>query len=97
MSTIYVAILTYVRPLDEIDAHLAEHAEWLKAGYRDGVFLASGRRVPRTGGIILAKAQSPAEIEERLRLDPFQKLGLATVEVLPFEPSMAAPMLEGLI
>lgn len=90
MSTLYVAVLTYVRPLEEIDAHIPEHVEWLKLGYRDGVFLASGRRVPRTGGIILAKGASLKEIEERMRQDPFQKLGLATVEILPFEPSMTA-------
>ena len=55
------------------------------------------RRVPRTGGIVLASAASLAELEARLWQDPFQKLGLATVEVLPFEPSMTASGLEGVV
>ena len=89
MSTIIVAVLTYVRPLEEVDAHLPSHVEWLKRGYSDGVFLASGRRVPRTGGVILARGEDRDAIEARLREDPFQRLGLAQVEIIPFEPSMA--------
>ncbi len=53
MSTLHVAVLTYVRPLEEIDTHIPAHVEWLKLVYCDGVFLASGRRVPRTGRFLL--------------------------------------------
>jgi uncharacterized protein YciI len=97
MSAIYVAVLTYVRPLEEIDAQLPAHVEWLKRGYADGVFLASGRRIPRTGGVILARGESREAIEARLREDPFQRLGLAEVELIPFEPSMTADALAGLL
>ncbi|STV74692.1 YciL domain-containing protein [Klebsiella michiganensis] len=55
MSTIAVVVLTYVKPLDQVDAKLAAHVEWLKQGYADGIFLASGRKIPRSGGVILAK------------------------------------------
>lgn len=97
MSAIYVAVLTYVRPLEEIDAQLPAHVDWLKRGYADGVFLASGRRIPRTGGVILARGESREAIEARLREDPFQRLGLAQVEIIPFEPSMTADALAGLL
>jgi hypothetical protein len=36
-------------------------------------------------------------IEARLREDPFQRLGLAHVEIIPFEPSMAADAFADLI
>lgn len=97
MSAIYVAVLTYVRPLEEIDAQLPAHVDWLKRGYADGVFLASGRRIPRTGGVILARGESREAIEARLREDPFQRLGLAELELIPFEPSMTADALAGLL
>ena len=94
MSTVYIVILTYIKPLDEIDAAIPAHVEWLKKGYAEGIFLASDRRIPRNSGVILAKCESLASLEERLREDPFQKLKLATVEIIPFEPSMKTELLE---
>ena len=94
MSTVYIVILTYIKPLGEIDAAIPAHVEWLKKGYAEGIFLPSGRRIPRNGGVILAKCESLASLEERLREDPFQKLKLATVEIIPFEPSMKTELLE---
>ncbi|HFK7268415.1 TPA: YciI family protein [Enterobacter asburiae] len=94
MSTVYIVILTYIKPLDEIDAVIPAHVEWLKKGYAEGIFLASGRRIPRNGGVILAKCESLTSLEERLREDPFQTLKLATVEIIPFEPSMKTELLE---
>ncbi|MEP8537460.1 YciI family protein [Enterobacter asburiae] len=94
MSTVYIVILTYIKPLDEIDAAIPAHVEWLKKGYAEGIFLASGRRIPRNGGVILAKCESLDSLEEHLREDPFQTLKLATVEIIPFEPSMKTELLE---
>lgn len=97
MSTIYVVMLNYVRPLNEIDEQIPAHVEWLKQGYDDGAFLASGRRVPRTGGVILAKSDSIESLNNRLQQDPFQRLGLATAEIVPFEPSLYIDELKGVL
>lgn len=94
MSTVYIVILTYRKPLEEIDAAIPAHVEWLKKGDAEGIFLTSGRRIPRNGGVILAKCESLSSLEERLREDPFQRLKLATVEVIPFEPSMKTDLLD---
>lgn len=91
MSTIYVVVLTYIKPLEEVDRAIPAHIEWLKKGYADGLFLASGRRIPRTGGVILAKCDSRETLQARLSQDPFQLLGLARTEIIPFEASMASP------
>jgi uncharacterized protein YciI len=53
----FIVTLTYLKPVEEVDALMAGHIEWLKKGYDDGLFIASGRRVPRTGGVILAKSR----------------------------------------
>ena len=94
MSTVYIVILTYITPLEEVGAAIPAHVEWLKKGYAEGIFLASGRRISRTGGVILAKCESLVSLEERLREDPFQALKLATAEIIPFEPSMKTDLLD---
>ncbi|HDS8638489.1 TPA: hypothetical protein QH746_004506 [Klebsiella variicola] len=97
MSTLYVVVLTYIKPLEEVDDAIPAHVEWLKKGYADDLFLASGRRLPRTGGVILAKCASQEMLESRLSQDPFQQLGLARTEIIPFEASMASPVLQSLL
>ena len=91
---LHVVVLTYIKPLDEVDAHIPAHIEWLNKGYEDGVFLASGRRVPRIGGVILATGELEA-LQLRLRDDPFQRFGVAAVEVIPFDASKRVAALEG--
>ena len=97
MSTIYVVVLTYIKPLEEVDSQIPEHVEWLKQGYTDGVFLASGRRIPRNGGVILAKSDSLEALKIRLSHDPFQKMKIAKAEIIPFEATMKAQLLESIL
>jgi uncharacterized protein YciI len=85
--------LTYTAPLERIDEHLAAHRAFLDAQYARGIFLLSGRKVPRDGGIILARAASRAEIEALVCQDPFHQAGLARYEITEFVPTMAAEAL----
>lgn len=94
MSIIYVVVLTYIKPLDEVDFQMTEHVEWLKQGYADGVFIASGRRIPRDGGVILAKSDNIETLKALLSQDPFQKLNIAKAEIIPFEVTMKAQLLD---
>src|SRR3954462_14894710 len=50
----FVLLLTYVRPLEDVDALMRDHMAWLEQQYAAGRFIVSGRRVPRTGGVIVA-------------------------------------------
>lgn len=85
---LFVAVLTYLRPLEEMDAAGHDHVAWLQRGYDEGRLLASGRRVPRTGGVIIARGNDVSEVEAHLRTDPFQQRGLASAEIYPFEAVM---------
>jgi uncharacterized protein YciI len=91
----YIISLSYQGQLDAIDAALPAHAEWLRDGYARGLFLMSGRKVPRTGGMIFAIGQRD-EIERKLESDPFKLAGLATYEITEFAPTMVADGLERL-
>ena len=58
----FLLSLNYIAPLAEIDAAMSDHVSWLNRGHTAGSFLAWGRKVPRTGGIILARG-GRAEVE----------------------------------
>lgn len=93
-SNLFVIDLHYVVPLDQIDPYLSGHRQFLEDNYAKGNFLASGAKVPRTGGVILAVAGSIAEVEDIVQLDPFHSAGIATYTITEFEPRMAAPGLK---
>jgi uncharacterized protein YciI len=57
------------------------------------MFLMSGRMVPRTGGIIVATADSRADIEAVIELDPFKEAGAASYTITEFVPTMTADIL----
>ena len=59
----FVLLLTYVKPLAEVDALMREHVAWLDEHYASGRFVVSGRRIPRTGGVIVARGDDRAEME----------------------------------
>lgn len=84
----YILSITYKVPLDQIDKYLNAHVEYLKEQYAVGIFLASGRKVPRDGGIILAKAANKDELMKVLEKDPFNQNNLADYQITEFIPSM---------
>jgi len=73
------------------------HMAFLNKHYATGQFVASGRKVPREGGIILAVAQSRAQIESIIAEDPFCALGLAEFRVIEFRVSQRADDVNALI
>lgn len=91
----FVVNLTYKVPLNEIDRLRDAHMEWVKAGYADGIFIASGAKRPRTGGIILARGTREA-LDARLADDPFTKADVADYDVIDFAATSAEAGLEAL-
>ena len=87
----FIVTLTYLKPVEEIDALMNDHVEWLKKGYDDGLFIASGRRIPRTGGVILARSGDEQALRDTLARDPFAIHGAARCDVVEFAASMTAP------
>ena len=92
----YIVDLTYVKSMETVDFHLEAHVAYLEQQYASGVFLASGRKVPRTGGVILARCGSEEELQAVLDKDPFRQNGVARYTVTEFVPSMTAEGLESL-
>lgn len=92
----FIVTLRYSAELDKIDKTLPDHAAWLDKNYADGVFVLSGRQVPRTGGVILAVNTTREDLDRRLSEDPFRQRGLADYSVVECAPSRVANGLERL-
>ena len=86
----FVISLHYVQPLAAVDAAMKAHVAFLEKHRRAGTFIAWGRKVPRTGGIILARGDDRAAIERLMQDDPFVTKRLATVEITEFSPKPQA-------
>jgi len=86
----FIIELIYKVELTEIDAHMAAHVAFLNKYYAAGNFLVSGRKIPRDGGIIVAVAESRAELDAIILEDPFHKHGLAEFRIIEFRASQRA-------
>lgn len=87
----FIINLNYVVPLEQLDAHMTEHVKFLNTCYKQNIFLTSGRKVPRTGGIIIGQAESKEALEAIMAEDPFCKHGLAEVTITEFLNSQMHP------
>lgn len=93
----YIISLTYKVPLEIIDQHLDSHVQFLNKQYEMGNFHASGRKVPRTGGIILSKISDKNLLLKIIDEDPFKKHKLADYDLIEFVPSKTCEELEFLM
>ncbi len=89
----YIINITYNVSLEIIDKHLESHIVYLNTQYELGNFHASGKKVPRTGGIILSKLSDKKELEEVISRDPFKINDLASYELTEFVVSKTCEQL----
>ena len=94
MANIFIASLSYTVPIEQIDDLLKPHLEWLQAGHKAGQFLAWGPKEPRDGGVIFVRAKDRAEAESLLSSDPFMTNGVATSEIIEWNPRFLGTGLE---
>lgn len=89
--------MSFVQPLDVVDQHVQAHREYLARFYEQGLFLLGGRKQPRSGGLILSRHKSLAEVRAVFDADPLVAAQAASYTVTEFEPVMRAPGVEALI
>ncbi|MCZ4221966.1 YciI family protein [Pedobacter rhodius] len=93
----FIIDLKYIVPLEELDEHMEAHVKYLHKYYAKNIFIASGRKVPRTGGIILAMAKDEETLKKILMEDPFYKHRLADFSITQFLTSQYHPDLKSLL
>lgn len=86
--------ITYNVPLTEVEPHLDAHMDFIAQGYAQGRFLASGAKVPRTGGMIIAIGSERSEIEALMAQDPFTIAGVVALQITEFKPANLADVLK---
>ena len=84
----FIAILTYKKPIEEVDRFLQAHREYLSKHYASGDFIASGPQTPRIGGVIMIKADNRALVDSIIAQDPFSINGIADYRIVEFTPTM---------
>jgi len=83
----FIILLKYVKPLECIEELVPAHIEFLDRFYSEAKFIVSGRKNPRTGGVIVANARNEEEVWSIIKQDPFYIDGAAEYEVIEFVPT----------
>ncbi len=84
----FIAVLTYKKPLEEVDRFLQAHREYLSQHYAAGDFIASGPQNPRIGGVIMIKASDRETVNSIISQDPFKINGIADYRIVELTPTM---------
>ena len=92
-QAMFLILLTYLKPLDEIYQLLHHHDAHLDRNRTAGLFLASGRTVSQAGGVILVRGTSLREVKELADKDPLVTEGAARYEIVEFQ--LRPPTLTG--
>lgn len=83
----FFILLTYKKPLEEVDLYLEAHRAFLDEAYKNNLFLLSGPLRPRSGGIIISQLQNRDHLEATLKKDPFWIHELANYQIMEFTPT----------
>ena len=93
----FIIDISYKVTLEEIDACMAEHVEFLDKYFASGNFLIAGRKQPRNGGIIVALASDSKEMEGIIKEDPFYINDLADIKIIEFSGGRKAERINELL
>ena len=93
----FVVEVTYTASIEQIDASLNVHRNFLQSGFDKGWLLMSGPQIPRTGGIIIARSPSLHELQNFFLDDPYQKSKLAVYRFIEFNPVKRSSFIESWI
>ena len=91
----FIVEINYTIPAEQLGEVTNQHRAFLQGGYDQGWLLYSGPRVPRTGGIVLARAPSLADLQDFFKNDPYVLNNIATYQFVEFQPVKYNPILEG--
>ncbi|WP_397453050.1 YciI family protein [Pseudomonas sp. NA-150] len=94
----YIVNLTYLKQIADVEKHIEAHRRYLDENYAREVFLASGPKTPRDGGLILVSGSiTRAELELLLTQDPFFEHEIASYNVTEFTPTKFNSALASLV
>ncbi|WP_319825227.1 YciI family protein [Thalassovita sp.] len=92
--SLFTVDIEYTVPFEQVQAVLEPHMDFVRRAYAERRFLASGPKVPRTGGMVVMMAPSLEEAHDYLSADPFVTANVADVRITQFLPNNLHPALK---
>jgi uncharacterized protein YciI len=87
----FLVDMTFV-DMEKITAKLTDqHRAYMQQQYQANTLMFGGRKVPRTGGIIISMHDNEQALRLMLAADPFIQSGAVSYSVSEFIPVMASP------
>lgn len=84
----FIAIVKYKKPLEEVDRFLQAHRDFLNRHYAAGDIITSGPQTPRVGGVYMFRAETRQAAETLISQDPFYIHEIAEYELVEFTPTL---------
>jgi NADP-dependent 3-hydroxy acid dehydrogenase YdfG/uncharacterized protein YciI len=82
-----IVIVDHTAPADAIEAHVEKYRAYLQSLREQGMLVASGPFVPRTGGAFVLRVQTEEEARDILKSEPYRLHGIARHEVRFWTPT----------
>ena len=83
----FIILLSYKKEISEVEKLIDLHIKFLDKYYANNKFIFSGRKNPRTGGVILVRNVDRNELTEIIKQDPFFQNEVANYEVTEVIPT----------
>lgn len=93
----FIIDIHYTAPLEEVDKHMEAHVAYLQKYIDNNTFIVTGRKTPRTGGILIANAGSREEVEKIITEDSFYQHKVAEMTITEFTHARHNPALDELL
>ncbi|CRL21841.1 Dimeric alpha-beta barrel [Penicillium camemberti] len=77
----FMLTVSYLSSPEEVERHLPAHIAWLEEQYERKVYLLFARKLPFTGGVCFAVAESADQIAEITETDPFRITKVAKYDI----------------
>ncbi|MGY4617687.1 uncharacterized protein YciI [Bradyrhizobium sp. USDA 4472] len=85
---LYIVVLTYIRPIEEVHAYLDTHRDWLVEYAKKGIIVVAGPLEDRSGGALVACCKDRAELDGVLATDSFHVHQLVEYEIKAFSGAL---------
>ena len=83
----FIISLSYKKEISEVEKCIDLHVAFLDKYYAENKFIFSGRKNPRTGGVILVRNVDRNELTEIIKQDPFFQNEIADYEITEVIPT----------
>ena len=93
----FIILLSYKKEISEVEKYIRSHVEFLDKYYAENKFIFSGRKNPRTGGVILVRNVDRNQLTEIIKDDPFFQNEIADYEIIEVIPTKYDRGFEGFL